>query len=191
MKSLRLERGWTLEQMARETGVSRSALSKIERSDISPTFDALLKLSRGLRLELPDLLSDPPGRSASGRRSIVRGGDGERHDMEHYRLRLLVRDLKRPAFIPYEFTATARSVDAFAQWDRHDSDDYIYVLSGIIVLHTELYEPVELHPGDSIYFDARMGHAIVSGSDDPARALCVSAPERGQLVPKRAPRQPI
>ena len=69
----------------------------------------------------------------------------------------------------------ARSLDDFEDWDRHDSEDFLYVLKGRMVLHTEHYAPVRLGPGDSTYMDGRMGHAMVSLGKTDAVILWVSA----------------
>jgi quercetin dioxygenase-like cupin family protein len=47
-------------------------------------------------------------------------------------------------------------------WHRHQGQEFLYVLSGRLELHTELYEPVQLKAGDSILFDSSMGHHYVS-----------------------------
>jgi transcriptional regulator with XRE-family HTH domain len=175
LRSLRQARGWTLEEASDITQLSRAAISKIERGDVSPTFDALLKLSKGLKVELAELLSGSTRGNASGRRSIVRAGSGDVHEMAQYALRMLISEVRHPAFIPYEFTAKAAAPAEFGGWDRHESEDLIYVLEGTMVLHCELYDPVELHAGDAIYFDARMGHLIVSAGDTLSRGICISS----------------
>lgn len=181
LRSMRYAKGWTLERASLAMDLSRSAISKIERGDVTPSFDALLKLAAGFGLEISDLLAGaaaPPQHppAAAGRRSITRTDGGLRHDMQHYRVRMLAQEIRNPAFVPYEFTATCLSLDDFQGWDRHDSEDFIYVLSGTMELHTELYEPVRLRIGESIYFDARVGHRILAVGRRPARGLCVSAP---------------
>lgn len=182
LRAIRLERGWTLEVASQAIGLSRSAISKIERGDVTPSFDALLKLSKGLALDVSELLADASSgqrlgvRPVSGRRCIMRLGTGINHEMQHYAVRMLAPEIRNPAFIPYEFTAKCESPDQFADWDRHDSEDLIYVLCGTMELHCEQYEPVRLEAGESIYFDARMGHAIVAVGTQVARGLCVSVP---------------
>ena len=41
---LRSERGWSLDEMARVSGISRATLSRIEKADVSPTVDNLHKI---------------------------------------------------------------------------------------------------------------------------------------------------
>jgi hypothetical protein len=41
------------------------------------------------------------------------------------------------------------------------------------MFHTELYAPVLLQAGDSVYFDSSMGHAYLRVGDGPCRVLTV------------------
>ena len=51
----------------------------------------------------------------------------------------------------------------------------MYVLTGVIRLYTEFYEPIEMRRGDSAYYDATMGHNVISISDDDATILWVTS----------------
>jgi uncharacterized cupin superfamily protein len=42
-------------------------------------------------------------------------------------------------------------------------------------LHSDLYAPLPLGPGDSVYFDSGMAHAYVRTSEEPCRVLSVCA----------------
>ncbi|MFJ9693863.1 helix-turn-helix domain-containing protein [Kitasatospora sp. NPDC101183] len=44
LAELRIERGWTLEELARQADVSRSTLSRVERAEVSPTAALLGRL---------------------------------------------------------------------------------------------------------------------------------------------------
>jgi transcriptional regulator with XRE-family HTH domain len=54
LRDHRRQRGWTLQQMAAATGVAISTLSKVERGHMSPTYDKLLQLSRGLGVDIAE-----------------------------------------------------------------------------------------------------------------------------------------
>ena len=62
VRELRKARNWTLEQAARQAGLARSTLSKIENGLMSPTYDALKKLAVGLEITVPQLFTPPAGR---------------------------------------------------------------------------------------------------------------------------------
>lgn len=174
LATLRRERGWTLDQAAERTGVSRASLSKLEKAQMSPTFDVLLKLGLGFGLSPVALLAGAGG-GAEGRRSITRAGKGTDYISPNYEHRVLAAELSHKAMLPFVTVVRARSLDEYEDWDRHESEDFLYVLEGELTMHTEHYAPERLGPGDSIYMDSRMGHAMVSESEDDAVVLWVSA----------------
>lgn len=45
------------------------------------------------------------------------------------------------------------------------AEEFIYVLSGKVVVHTEFYDPVTLDQGQAIYIDSNMGHAYLAATD--------------------------
>ena len=53
----RTSRGWSLEQLAERSGVSRAMISKVERGESSPTAAVLGRLSAALGLTLSQLLA--------------------------------------------------------------------------------------------------------------------------------------
>lgn len=59
LRSLRTERGASLDELARRSGVSRSAISLVERAEVSPTAALLEKLAAALDVPLASLF-DPP-----------------------------------------------------------------------------------------------------------------------------------
>ncbi|WP_329246035.1 XRE family transcriptional regulator [Actinoallomurus sp. NBC_01490] len=74
LAELRVERGWSLEELARRTGVSRSTLSRLERAEISPTAVLLGKLcaayERTMSRLLAEVESEPPQLVQAGRQSV-------------------------------------------------------------------------------------------------------------------------
>jgi len=56
-------------------------------------------------------------------------------------------------------------------WHRHDGQEFLFILSGTLMLYSEHYDPVELNAGDSILFDSSMGHHYVSKGRKPAEIL--------------------
>ncbi len=175
IRELRTERGWSLDEAAAQTGLSRSSLFKVEKDRMSPTFDALRKLAEGFGLDMIQLLGQQADRRAASRRSITRHDAKPTYSTTNYDYRPLAEDLAHKVMLPFELVLRARSLDDFQDWDRHDTEDFVHVLSGTMVLYTEFYEPVTLNPGDNIYYDGRMGHACISQGAEDAVVLWVSA----------------
>ncbi len=65
LRALRAQRGLSLEALAQATGVSRSALSLIERGQNSPTAVVLDKIAVGLGVTLSDLVGQSGGHAGA------------------------------------------------------------------------------------------------------------------------------
>ena len=51
--------------------------------------------------------------------------------------------------------------------------EFVYVLKGVVAVHTEHYEPVRLEMGDSLYMDSQMAHIYTSLGGEDAQILMV------------------
>lgn len=58
LKALRKKRGWSLDQAAEETGVSKAMLGQIERQESSPTIATLWKIASGFRTSFSSFIED-------------------------------------------------------------------------------------------------------------------------------------
>lgn len=175
VRDLRKSRGWTLEQAASKAGLARSTLSKIENGQMSPTFDALKKLAEGLSISVPQLFTPPSKTQVNGRMAVTKAGEGQRSATATYEHELLANGLRKKQMLPYRAVIRARDVAEFGGWVRHDGEEFLYVLTGIVRLYSEFYEPVDLRRGDSAYYDASMGHNVISLSEEDATVLWVTS----------------
>ena len=179
LKALREQRQWTLADVASRTGLTVSTLSKIENNRVSLNFDKLSRLSAGLDIDLAALL-DP--RSAAGvavmagRRSATRLGEGAVIETSNYRHVYHATDLLDKAVIPTVVEILVFSREAFGPLIRHKGEEFAYVIEGVVELHTDVYAPLTLRAGESIYFDSEMGHAYIAVAPGPCRILSISAP---------------
>ncbi|MGH1577131.1 helix-turn-helix domain-containing protein [Planktotalea sp.] len=175
VRELRKAQGWTLERAANQAGLARSTLSKIENGQMSPTYDALKKLAEGLEISVPQLFTPPEREQINGRMAVTKLGEGAAHATVTYEHELLAETLTNKKMLPYRARIRARSFDEFDGWVRHDGEEFLYVLTGVVSLITEFYEPVEMRRGDSAYYDASMGHNLITLSEDDASVLWVTS----------------
>ncbi|TPE51963.1 XRE family transcriptional regulator [Maribrevibacterium harenarium] len=175
VRSIRQAKGWTLEEVSQRTGIARSTLSKIENEQVSPSFAIVQKLISGLGMDLPQLFVEASENSVAARRDVTRRGQGEPHPTSTYEHELLNFSISRKKMVPFKTRVRARRFDEFKEWVRHDGEEFLLVLRGKVCFYSEFYEPVELAQGDSVYYDATMGHAVVSVSADDADILWVVA----------------
>lgn len=174
LRTLRARRGWTLGQTSKASGVASSTLSKIENGLMSPTYDVLLKLAKGLDMDLAELFTPTQDHMGAGRRAITRNNNGKEHDTPLYNHRLLCTQLAHKRMQPFYTRIKKHEVTDNEGWSRHDGEEFVYILSGSVQLHTEFYEPETLNTGDCFYIDSRMRHRVINQSDEYAEVLWIS-----------------
>jgi transcriptional regulator with XRE-family HTH domain len=196
IRALRKRLGLTLGEVSERTGLGVSTLSKLEKGHASLTYEKLQLISGGLGVDMAQVL-EPSGSSGggvagprggaalapaplvrgTGRRVVQRHGEGMAVSNRTYRQTYLATELLNKRLTPMITEVRARSLDdffsEFGGLTHHPGEEFIYALEGCIEFHTELYAPVLLNPGDSVYFDSAMGHAYVAASDGPCRMLSV------------------
>ena len=186
LKALRIRHGWTLAEVSHRTGLTTSTLSKIENDKMSLSFDKLARLSSGLQIDISTLFRGANGEdvqsAASGRRSIVRAGEGKAIETKNYSHLFPAWDLLNKKIIPIVAELHARTLEEFGELIRHPGEEYTFVLEGEVDFYTTLYAPVRLKAGDSIYFDSGMGHAYVAASAGRCRVLSMCSAPETQLI---------
>jgi transcriptional regulator with XRE-family HTH domain len=175
-----------LTDVAVKTGYSVSTLSKMENDKLSLSYDKLAGISKGLGVDISVFFEQdaaaPLAAPPTGRRSISRAGDGRSIETDAYGHLYMATDLLNKRFIPVIAEIHARSIEEFGDMICHPGEEYAYVLEGVVDLHTELYAPVRLETGDSIYFDSGMKHAYISVGEQPTRVLSICSGEESKLM---------
>jgi transcriptional regulator with XRE-family HTH domain len=176
LKSLRTSRGWTLAEVARKTGIPIATLSKVENGKTELTMDRMLRISVALEVNIADLFGSPtrkPEKHDRARRSITRLGEGNVVASSYGDYCYHAQDLLEKGAAPLIATIRARTLEEFGEYHRHEGEEFLFVLEGVLALHTDTYAPVSLRKGESIYFDSEMGHAYLCESEEACRILLV------------------
>ncbi len=195
LRALRKEMGWTLQDLARRSGVSLSTLSKIENVQVAPTFDTLVKAARGLGISFETLIAQPAAEPASnakragGRLMVTRAGDAVGFSTPMYEYRVHANGLKRKHMTPLIMAVKARTPEDVTGWSSHEGEELILVLKGRIELHSEFYGPVVLEQGDSAYIDSDMAHMFLNVGEGEAlmASICYSDAIDGPGVMAQVP----
>ncbi|AKH43220.1 transcriptional regulator with XRE-family HTH domain [Altererythrobacter atlanticus] len=183
LRAIRAERGWTLADVHERTGLAVSTLSKLETGKVELNYTKLMKLSAGLGVDIAQLVQAPEtpehpetGPSlpkASGWRAITRQGEEATLSDGSYYYELHGTELNQRNLHPMVIEVKANSLEEFGEYVRHEGEEFTYVLEGSVEFHSEIYAPTTLNEGDSIYFDAGMGHAWIKASSGRCRILAV------------------
>lgn len=73
VKKLRQDRGWSLEELAATSGVSRSMLSEIERERANPTLTVTFRIARAFGMTLQELIGE--AEAPASNIQVIRAGD--------------------------------------------------------------------------------------------------------------------
>lgn len=183
LRGLRMRNNWTLKEMSERTGIPLSTLAKVEHDRLTLTYDKLQQVSERLNLRMSELFAEPEDdadKVVTARRSIGDMDTAIRVNTKNYDYYYLCPELRRKRMIPLVTKIRAKSVGEFGDLVHHSGEEFIYVLEGTVEVHTEFYDPVVIHAGESIYLDSRMGHAYVAveGCDEATvLGICSSADE--------------
>ena len=80
-----------------------------------------------------------------------------------YDYHYLCTELRRKRMIPVLTKIRAKTLQQFGDLVRHAGEEFLYVVKGRVVVHTEFYDPTTLDEGHSMYIDSTMGHAYLVG----------------------------
>ncbi|MDO8864022.1 XRE family transcriptional regulator [Haliea sp. E1-2-M8] len=176
LRRIRQKNNLKIEQVAKLSGLSRSTLSKVENGHMSLTYENIVRLARGLDVDIADFfLASTPERATpvTARRVVGRGDDVCPMKTAHGDYRYLCADLSQRQLIPIKATLRSRSLQEFGAPVSHPGEEFAYILKGRVEVHTEHYQPTILEVGDYIYLDSVMKHAFLSVGDEDAELLWV------------------
>lgn len=170
VKQLRAARGWSLDALARASGVSRSMLSQIERQRANPTLGVALRIARAFGVELGELVQVP---GVASKVTVIRAGDRAyqyRSDKDCSLRTLSPLNLEKDVEI-YEVrlqTGGALRSTAHFQGTR----EFLTVTKGQVRVESA-GEGDDLSAGDSASYRADVPHAILNRGRSEAVAYLV------------------
>ena len=177
LSQFRKEKGLTLAQLSTSASISEATLSRAENGLSPLNAHNLYILARVLEVDVVSFFRTDSVSISKGMRSVTRRGAGDKESTARYDLELLCAELSAKKMVPSLNRVTATSLEDVDGLRTHEGEEFLYVLSGQVVIHTEFYTPTLLEEGDSMYFDSNMAHAYVSSGDEPAEILVVAAVE--------------
>ena len=165
VRQLRQARQLTLEQLAKTSGVSRAALSKIERAERSPSLTNALQIAEALHVPLAELIGQPL-------ESVAVTRAGQTASMRQNETRVL----REAVLHPYRGTEVVRYTLARGEvagpFPAHETGtrEAFIVLSGQIEIQSGSHR-VALAVDDAAAIPADCVHTIVNTGDIEARYL--------------------
>jgi transcriptional regulator with XRE-family HTH domain len=162
VKALRKKNGWRLHDLSEKTGISVATLSKLENGKTKLNFTTVNKLAQGIGVAVTDLTS--PDLEHTNDATMTLGGGGVVFETRDVDYEVLCADYAGGNQGYAKLSVKSRKLDPDLPWHRHPGKEFIYVLKGMLVLHTEDRAPITLKRGDSLLFDSSIGHHYVNAS---------------------------
>lgn len=164
----RVERGHTLQTVAKQTGVSAAMLSLVERGKATPSVGTLVAISSVLDLHIPELLGKPSRNDRSVTRlaeqTLMKTLNGVFH-------RVITDDPARG----FQMTLNQYSRGSANSPEpiTHEGVEYGLVLNGKLEVTVDGDKHL-LGPGDLISYRSSQPHRIVNRGKTRAKALWIN-----------------
>jgi transcriptional regulator with XRE-family HTH domain len=178
LRSLRAAKGWTLEELAERSGLSKPFLSRLESGDRQPSIAAVLTLARVFDVPMGSLFET---RQEDEHCLVIRAGSAmaQRGNGISY---LPLSGASRFNLQPMR--AMISPLREGSERYQHDGEEWIYVLKGRLQLHVGDRE-YQLETGDAAHFDSRQPHRLDALDNSEAEVILVACPIPTTLISRR------
>lgn len=171
IKELRLDRGYTLEELAKAAGLTKGYLSRMERARKAPPFSTLESIAVALNQDLAYFLKKTETENTSKNIDLMRQAEHAPMitSIAGYSYRQLAKDYQRKYMTPFIMHIGKGATKYF----KHDGEEFVYVLAGSVALEYE-GRTFKLGEGDGFYLDSRIKHRFKNNGKVEARLLAVN-----------------
>jgi transcriptional regulator with XRE-family HTH domain len=172
VRQLRTRRGRTLTDLASETGISKSTLSRLESGQRKPSLELLLPIAYAFEVPLEELVAAPA--------------------LGDPRIRLRPRERRGRVVIPltehpmgmHAWKVVIPPEDGPRELRTHDGHEWLYVLVGELRLVLP-DEELTVAAGDAVEFDASVPHWF-GAADERAVEIISILSHRGRPIRRQA-----
>ena len=175
LRALRLRKSMGLAQLAAHTGLSTAMLSRLENARLVPTLPTLVRIATVFNVCLDYFFTDPRKRHVV---AVARRQERKKFPSDprtaptpwHFEsLDFRVSERRLTGFLAHFHPVPA----AKAPPHFHPGVELLYLIEGQLEI-TIGTEPIQLSPGDDIYFDSLQKHAYRSLASGACTAVVVT-----------------
>ncbi|MDU0459044.1 MAG: XRE family transcriptional regulator [Geobacteraceae bacterium] len=179
IRALRQQKRLTLQELSELTTLSKPLLSQIENQQVIPPLATLLKIAKGLKIDIHFFFEDEGNRQkyVLTRREDVREDEKVPRPVANdvtrpYTYYSLAQGLRHKHMEPFLVEFDKREWDDALFFKHEGDEEFIYVTDGELDFHYN-NEVLRLRAGDSIYYDSSQLHGWVAVGEGKARAVAV------------------
>ena len=162
IRELREIEGYSIEEMAKSTGVSPEEYQKCENGDKDLNFAFIYRCALALRVNVTDIIEGYSPNLKSY--TVTRSGNGQQianaHGMTYYNLAYAFKNrIAEPLYVKSIYDEAAQSRDI--ELTTHEGQECDIVVDGHLMVQVGDHKEV-LGPGDSIYYDSSTPHGMIA-----------------------------
>lgn len=178
LRALRQQRDVTLAQLAEQTGISVSTLSRLESGGRKPTLELLLPLARSHGVTLDDLVDAPPT------------GDPRVHlrPVSQHGMTMVPLSQRADGIQAFKVLLEGDARPGEPTLQTHTGYEWIYVLDGRLRLLLGEHDLV-LAAGEAAEFDTRVPHWLGPADGDAVEFLSLFGKEGERAHLRAGPRR--
>lgn len=173
LQGLRKERGLTLDDLSRTSGISRSMLSQIERGQANPTVATVWALSKALRIEVIELLGAGQRTAAPTIDLSTASFTPEMRSDDGLCVLKILSPADRVGSVEWYELRVARGGVLRSAPHARGSMEHLTVLKGRLVLEAG-GERTEVGEGMTARYPADIPHCIANDGEIDAQAMLVN-----------------
>lgn len=173
IRGLRKEKGITLEELSRKSGVALATLSRMETGKMTGTLDSHNRICRALGASLAELYREAEDESKTVETVQKRKRAEHLIHARKAKYELLVTKTRDKKIMPLMIKLSGGG-ETRKEQHTPGVEKFIYMIAGTMeaVIGKENFT---LKRGDSLYFDASLPHIFKNKTAAEAEALCISS----------------
>jgi transcriptional regulator with XRE-family HTH domain len=179
IRGLRQQKRLTLQELSEMTTLSKPLLSQIENQQVIPPLATLLKIAKGLKVDIHFFFEDAGNRQkyVLTRREDVREDEKiprptANEAARPYAYHSLAQGLRHKHMEPFLVEFENKAWDDSLFFKHEGDEEFIYIIGGELDFHYN-NEVLRMRTGDSIYYDSSQPHGWVAVGNGSARAVAV------------------
>ena len=170
IRSLRIEKQLTQEELANRCELSKGFISQVENDLTSPSIATLINILEILGTNLPEFFNEDKAEKVTFTHEDMFETDNQ--DLK-YKLMWLIPNAQKNAMEPIMLTINPNG--RYQEEEPHEGEEFGFVLSGSIFLHLD-NKKYKVKKDESFYFHPKSKHYLSNPFKIPATIIWISTP---------------
>ena len=168
LKSLRIQNGLTLDDLASRSELTKGFLSQVERNLTTPSISTLENILEALGTNLSEFFHEEPEQ-----KQVFTAQDFFVDEQEEYRIEWVIPNAQKNQMEPILLTLKPRGQSHTLS--AHAGEAFGYVLKGSVTLVRET-KKYKVRAQETFYVDGKKSHYLFNHTNSEAKVLWITTP---------------